>query len=315
MRRLKTSCPVFFFPFVLMILIAMGDSKAQAQANSSSGFFSQAGSSIGGFFSQDLPGALDQAMPLLFPPYFGGEVHVRPYFFGLHSGEINVPDIGPIDLEGVRKTGPNAGNGGIGLSSKGADVEFMGRLQFSRLSFRGYWNLNLREIQGNSGEIDWIDYRFGADFDIVNSYGVTFGINADVYESPGLKYNAISGLATKLSPGVGGTITGNTPITYGIHASYNPFNSWIVSPTLEFRYEWPYQNRPGETLAANASQLTQWEYAIGLKLPKTVLGSSGIRFGNRQSVLEFAGDKGSKDRSSVVTLEYGGYFGDFVWFY
>ena len=47
--------------------------------------------SLGGFFSQDLPGAFDNAMPLLFPPYFGGEVHVRPYFFGLVNGEIVFP--------------------------------------------------------------------------------------------------------------------------------------------------------------------------------------------------------------------------------
>jgi hypothetical protein len=182
-------------------------------------------------------------------------------------------------------------------------------------------NKDLRRIPAVYGRVGWIDYSLGLDFDIINSYGIIFGINADMYASPDLTYNAESGLANPplgTSYGFsasGGKITGNTPITYGIHASYNPFNSWIVSPTIEFRYNWPYQNRPGQSLAGNASQLTQWEYAVGLKLPKTVLGSSGLRFGRRESLLQFAGAQGSNNRSAVITLQTAGYFGDFVWFY
>jgi hypothetical protein len=293
----------------------VGGAKAQAQgfpsaSSSATGFFSQTVSAIGGFFSQDLPGAFDNAMPLLFPPYFGGEVHVRPYFFGLVNGEIVLPDGTKIDLEG------RTGNNGIGLSSKGSLVEFMGRFQLSRLSLRAYYNIDLRRIPANYGEVGWMDYRLGLDLDIINSYGVIFGINADMFESPYLRYETSPirpGLAEVL--GGPGKITGNTPITYGIHVSYNPFDSWIVSPTIEFRYNWPYENRPGQSLAGNASQLTQWEYAVGLKLPKTVLGSSGLRFGYRDSILQFAGAQGSNDRSSVITLQTAGYFGDFVWFY
>jgi hypothetical protein len=315
----------------LVMLIIVGGAKAQAQgfpsaSSSTTGFFSQAVSAVGGFFSQDLPGAFDNSMPLLFPPYFGGEVHIRPYFFGLVNGEVDVAGI-KIDLEtqpGNESQNPLHNYTAIGLSSKGSLVEFMGRFQLSRLSLRAYYNYDLRRIPANYGAVGWMDYRLGLDLDIINSYGVIFGINADMYESPSLKYNSNSGLATnspKNSNGdayfksVGGTITGNTPITYGIHASYNPFNSWIVSPTIEFRYQWPYENRPGQSLAGNASQLSQWEYAVGLKLPKTVLGSSGLRFGYRDSILQFAGGQGSDNRSAVITLQTAGYFGDFVWFY
>lgn len=301
MRRSKLSCPLKCLPLLIVFLLFLGGVSAQAQgfsnfSSSTTGFFSQGASAIGSFFSQDLPGAFDSTVPLLFPPYFGGEVHIRPYFFSLINGQVALSDGNTYNLKEQDQSK------GIGLSGTGSYVENMVRFQFSRLSLRGYYNAQIQAINANHGYVNWWDWRLGADFDVVNSCGARLGVTCDYYpERPAL--------STSFSNG--GEIVGDLPLTFGIVAAYNPFTSWTVSPSFEFRYEWPFQS--------NSSQITQWECAGGLKLPKTVLGSSGIRFGYRQTELVFRGyAKGLQQVStmtSTVTLLTAGYFGEFVWFY
>jgi hypothetical protein len=275
------------------MLLGLGNVNVQAQGfsnppPSNRGFFSQGASAIGGFFSQDLPGAFDSMMPLLFPPYFGGEIHIRPYFYGLTKGEINGKD--------------------LGLSGNGVYVENMVRFQFSRLSFRTYWNVYIQGIPENTGYVNWSDWRLGADLDVVNSYGVRLGATFDYYiERPTLKFGQNSVVANRLNLVSNGQIVANPPLTFGIVAAYNPFTSWTVSPSFEFRYDWPFQN--------NSSKITQWECAIGLKLPKTVLGSTGVRFGYRETEVVFGSGDNTTLRDAKVTLVTAGYFGELVWFY
>jgi hypothetical protein len=296
MRRSKCERLLFCLSLLAVLLLGLGDVNAQAQGfsnppSSARGFFSQGASAVGSFFSQDLPGAFDSAMPLLFPPYFGGEIHIRPYFFSLISGQLVKSDGTIYNLKND-----------IGLSGTGSYVETMVRLQFSRLSLRVYYNADIQRISPNSGYVAWSDWRLGADFDVVNSYGVRLGATCDYYPGrPALKY----GTALRGYPSSGFHINGEEPLTFGIVAAYNPFTSWVVSPSFEFRYEWPY--------SGNSSKITQWECAIGLKLPKTVLGSSGLRFGYRDTDLVFG--SGSVTDRATVTLVTAGYFGELVWFY
>ena len=37
------------------------------------------------------------------------------------------------------------------------------------------------DISQNSGYVNWLDWRLGADFDVVNSYGVRLGVTCDYY--------------------------------------------------------------------------------------------------------------------------------------
>ncbi|MGO8821653.1 MAG: hypothetical protein ACLQO6_10555 [Desulfomonilaceae bacterium] len=292
-------------------MLFLGGVSAQAQgfsnfSSSTTGFFSQGASAIGSFFSQDLPGAFDSTMPFLFPPYFGGEVHIRPYFYSLINGQVALAlNDGSSYRTHNLKTGRNLDpkSDGMGFSTTGVYVENMVRFQFSRLSLRAYYNAYIQAPLSNYGYVDWLDWRLGADFDVVNSYGVRLGVTCDYYpERPSLSCYITSASASI-------EIVGDQPVTFGIVAAYNPFTSWTVSPSFEFRYEWPFQN--------NSSQITQWECAGGLKLPKTVLGSSGIRFGYRQTELVFRGyaKEWQQPKTSTVTLLTAGYFGELVWFY
>lgn len=302
MRRLKTGRLLRVLSFVAIIFVLLVTSNGQAQVlagltSSATGMIAQGASTIGSFFSQGIPGALDSCMPLLFPPYFGGDVHVRPYFYGILSAQLvkcNEP------TSGIRKKYDLTNSiSGIGLSGTGSYIENMARLQLSRLSIRAYYNLDTDRISASSGYMDWMDWRIGIDYDVINSFGVRLGATCDFYpQAPNLYYQINGG---PINGGLSGEVEGSQPLTLGIVAGYNPFNSWIVSPTFEFRYEWPWPN--------SSSVMTQWEYAIGLKLPKTVVGSSGLRFGQRYTDLKF----GSQD--SNVTLVTEGYFGEFVWFY
>ncbi len=184
MRRSKCGRSLFCLSLLAVILLGLGNVNVQAQGfsnppSSTRGFFSQGASAIGSFFSQDLPGAFDSTMPLLFPPYFGGEIHIRPYFFSL------------IDAQLVTGNGTsyNLKNDYRAFAGHGSYVETMVRLQFSRLSLRVYYNADIQRISPNSGYVAWSDWRLGADFDVVNSYGVRLGATCDYYPGrPALKY-------------------------------------------------------------------------------------------------------------------------------
>ena len=296
---------------IFCILCFPINSQAQILSNA----YSNANATLNSFFSEDIPGAFNAAMPLLFPPYFGGEIRIRPTSTNLMKGEVKL-DTG---IQGVStekwydlETGQlDNGRPVLGLSSKGSYVETMLRLQFSRLSLRGYVNAYLREIPATDGDVDWFTYRFGADLDIVNSYGLRIGPAIDWY--PETFRTKFYNLVLNGTRGI--TIKPYTPVTIGFYAAYNPFTSWAVSPTAEIRFQWPWPYRQGEKLHGRPLQLTNWEYAVGLKLPKTVLGSTGLRFGYTETKVEFAGGKGSSNRGIPVSIQWSGIFGELVWLY
>ena len=137
--RIKTSyrfiCRTLLFgPVIFCILFPASNAHSQILSNA----FSGANSAFNGFVSQDLPGAFDAAMPLLFPPYFGGEIRIRPTSMDLMKGEVKL-NTGIInaaekwyDLEtGKLPDGDPNGVPVMGLSSKGSYLETMVRLQFS----------------------------------------------------------------------------------------------------------------------------------------------------------------------------------------
>lgn len=295
---------------IFCILCSPVNSQAQILSNA----YSNANATLNSFFSEDIPGAFNAAMPLLFPPYFGGEIRIRPTSMNLMKGEAKLGTSNGFggqdkwyDLEIDKYNNQTV----LGLSSKGSYIETMLRLQFSRLSLRGYVNAYLREIPATDGDIDWFTYRFGADLDIVNSYGFRIGPAIDLY--PETFTTRFYNLERDGKRGI--SIKPYSPVTIGFYAAYNPFTSWAVSPTAEIRFQWPWPYRQGEELGGRPLQLTNWEYAVGLKLPKTVLGSTGIRFGYTETKVEFAGGKGSSNRGIPVSIQWSGIFGELVWLY
>ncbi len=284
---------------------------AQWPLSSSANGLLGVGGPVRNFLDYGIPGAFDAALPVLFPPRFGGELRFRPVLTDLIKGTLE-KNGRTVDLET---------DDGISLSSKGAYFQTMARLQFSRLSLRVHWDVPIRDIPARSpdparglsgGYVNWLHWRFGADFDIVDSYGVRAGINLDVNpEKPALHYSLrwdpSSANQTK-------KVDGYWPVTVGVHAQYNPFTSWIVSPSLEFRYRAPWPFRSGMSPRAQLTHVTEWEYAIGIKLPKTVLGSTGIRYGYQDTKMSFGGT-GETGGNTPVSLWWSGQFLELVWFY
>ncbi len=249
----------------------------------------------------DVPGATNPYSFLLFPPYFSGEVRLTPVYMNLIKGEIEFNNTA-IDLES---------SDGISLSSKGGYVEFMTRLQVSRFSFRAHYYADIRRIPASRGYVNWLNWRIGADADVICTQGIRIGPTLDLnLERPSLSFN---GLAH--NPGNSGKVDGYLPLTLGFFASYNPRFSWVVSPTAEFRARWPFPFRSGENLRTQMAQVTEWEYAIGLKLPPTrATGSVGLRFGNRDTTMKFGGTN-ETHTNFPVSLHWSGQFIELVWFY
>ncbi|MFH0825556.1 MAG: hypothetical protein V2B18_22605 [Pseudomonadota bacterium] len=212
---------------------------------------------------------------------------------------------------------------GISLHSKGMYVEFMARVQVSRFSFRTHYYADVRRTPaagragGTSnptgsghGYVNWLNWRVGADVDVFERYGAKLGLNIDQdLDRPRMSYNNLAGITAN-----DGEIIGYPPLTIGCHASYYVLAWPTVSATLEFRYRFPYPYRKELSLRANPAEVTEWEYAVGLKLPNVVWGSAGLRVGHRNTKMEFAGSD-ILASSLPVSLSTVGYFGEFVWIY
>lgn len=263
---------------------------------------------LSGPVEQDIPGATNPYMPLLFPPCFSAEVRVTPVYMNLVNGEIK------FNGRSINLEMPD----GIGLSSKGSYVDLMARIQISRFSFRVNYYADLRRIPAANptptqgyGYVNWLNWRLGMDIDVINMYDVRFGPTLDFnLERPSLSYNNLAQI-----PGNSGKVEGYAPGTLGLFVSYNPYYSWVVTPTFEFRYRWPLPFRSGEDLRAQMAQVTEWEYALGLKIPRSrSLGTFGLRFGSRNTKMEFGGTH-ETGAGPPVKLNWNGQFIEFVWFY
>ncbi len=290
---------------ILCLISSFNAAHAQGVGASSNGtnVLSSGLNLLAGLVEQDVPGATNPYAPLLFPPYFCAEVRVTPVYMDLIKGEI-LFNGKTINLETPES--------GVGLSSKGAYVELMARLQLSRFSFRSHYYADIRRIPGGTGYVNWPNWRFGADVDLVNTYGVRLGPTLDFNpERPSLSFN----IPPAQIPGNSGKVDGYAPLTVGLFISYNPYYSWVVTPTFEFRYRWPFPFRSGGDLRGQMTQVTEWEYALGLKLPRTrATGTVGLRFGSRDTTMEFAGSH-ETGTGPPVMLHWNGKFIELVWFY
>ncbi len=230
----------------------------------------------------DFPGAATPWYPFLHMPRLGGEVRVTPLFYDVVEAKFSSPRDGlALDL-----------TKDLGFPSRTALVEFTGRLQFNRLSARMQYDAFLRKFRGE-GFFTWPDLRFGVDFDLIQRPNVKFGVDLDIYpQRPSLSV---------ASPAFGDfLVEGRRFVTAGIHGWYNPECIPVISPIVELRYRWPIIHR---------TKLYEFEVAAGLKLPRTVLGDSGLRAGWRHTAIAID----SSDRAVDITLS--GVFFEYVFYH
>lgn len=290
---------------VLLVTIAFADRVAESQGltsmpSSISNFLRGGWGALGGLVSQDRPGAADPYMPVIFPSYFGGEFHFRPVFFNVTKAEA-LSSAGEVrDLKVM-----DSWNGSA-LSKTGSYIETMLRFQFGRLSLRGYYNIELQRILSNVVAVNWPSWRLGADIDVITWRGLRVGAAYDYYpERPFVVVNS-SDLTAK--------ICADPPQTLGLVASFTPCESCTVSPSVEFRYQWPLGNS-SSMWTDTFTQITQWEITAGFVLPRTVVGQSGIRFGYRNTDMYSGCSTLINGRKWAIDLSTSAYFGEFVWFY
>ena len=272
------------------------------------GVFGRTWSALGGFFTQDLPGAADPSMPVIFPPYFGGEIYIRPAFFNITKATANSNQGDVIDiLSGrYRVNGLFDSRGGMN-DPAGSYIESMLRFQIGRLSLRGYYTAYLKQPNTSDFSVNWPTWRLGADIDIIYYRGLRIGATYDLYpERPFVQTFDTNIQYVK--------ICAEVPQTVGFVASFTPCASCSISPSIEFRGQWPL-GAVCSSCSSNGTQITQWEIAAGFVLPRTVIGQSGLRFGYRWMDLFTGCSDVVQEKRWAIDVNTSAYFGELVWFY
>jgi hypothetical protein len=231
----------------------------------------------------DFPGAATPAYPFLHMPRFEGEVRITPLFYNLEDAKFLSPQDGlALDLKKD-----------LGFVDQATLVEFTGRLQFNRLSVRASYDSYLRTLRGNNGNFTWPDLRVGMDLDLIQRPNTKLGIDMDAcWQRP--TFSVASPIFGDI------LVVGPRPVTFGIHGWYNPECIPIISPILELRYRWPIRT---------GTKIYEFEAAAGFKLPRTVLGDSGLRAGWRRTAITFD----SAGHSVDITLS--GIFVEYVFYH
>lgn len=241
-------------------------------------------SPLGKALEQDLPGIANPASPYVWPPSFGAEVRVRPILIYWSQGTVSDPS-GSFSLDFLQD---------LGFVDRIFLVEGMARLQLSRLSLRGTYTGFVRSYSGSLGNLDWPEFRFGADLDILQRKGLRVGVNIDgtPWAQPKFSFTR---------PRIGSEcIEGGRPVTAGAHIAWNPPGWGGLAPSFEARARWPIRE---------ATKVTEYEVAGGIKSPATVLGTSALRGGWRYTHLDFSGN------GREVKATWSGFFAEYVFLF
>lgn len=239
---------------------------------------------LGKILEKELPGITDPASPYVWPPSFGAELSVRPIIVYWAEGTVSDPS-GSFSLDFHRD---------LGFVERIVMVEGTARFQLSRFSLRGNYTGFVRNYWGSHGNLDWPEFRIGADLDLVQCNGLRVGVNADgsPWSRPRFSFSR---------PGIGAhSIEGGRPVSAGVHVAWNPPGWGGLAPSFEARARWPIRE---------ATKVTEYEVAGGLKTPATVLGTSALRGGWRYTHLDFSA------QGRDVKATWSGFFAEYVFLF
>jgi hypothetical protein len=241
-------------------------------------------SPLGRALEQDMPGIANPASPYVWPPSFGAEIRVRPILIYSAQGTVSDPS-GSFSLDLFQD---------LGFVERIFLVEGMARLQLSRFSLRGTYTAFVRNYSGSQGNLDWPEFRFGADLDLVQRKGLRVGVNIDGAPWANPKFSFTR-------PGIGSeSIEGGRPVTAGVHIAWNPPGWGGLAPSLEARARWPLRD---------ATKVTEYEVAGGIKSPATVLGTSALRGGWRHTHMDFSG------HGREIEATWSGFFAEYMFLF
>jgi len=251
--------------------------------------------------AQDWSGLFDPNSPLVYFPQLQGQVKVRPIWVHVVSGTNTIPAYGI--KWGVRDH--------FHIQQPRLYLDAMVKFTGGRFSLRGEYEQRELIGRGNfqdvpsfrEGEarIDYTGLRLGVDFDVFQRYSSRLGVNMD--------YDLYRPVFTEALRTTGGKkMLGDSAMTMGIHASYNPYYGfWGITPLLEARIRWPVVG----------AEVTDWTISAGIKSPLTVVGSWALGGGYRETTLKFRDGQtyNSTPVSTVLDVTLGGWFAEFVYIY
>lgn len=242
-------------------------------------------SGLGGVINRDAPGLADPSSPVVYLPFFRGELRARPQCVFLTKNQFTAPGLGlSVDL-----------TKDLNFSETVVMIEFMGRVQMGRFSLRINQDAWLHTSRSDLGHISWPSTRLGADVDLVDTNTARLGANVDV-STDKTRFSAV--VPNR------GTFASDfeRPITAGVHAALNPLGVGGLSFSFDTRARWPLTQH---------MRITDFEIAGGLKTPLTMLGTSAVRAGWRYTSLELR----SENPTYEIDTVWSGVFGELVYFY
>ncbi len=278
---------LFLWPLVALLAVLASDLAADAQVLVPGGPLTgilQPLSPLGKALEQDLPGVANPASPYVWPPSFGAELRVRPILIYWSQGTVSDPS-GSFSLDLFQD---------LGFVERIVMVEGMARVQLSRFSLRGTYTGFVRNYWGARGNLDWPEFRIGADLDLVQRKGLRVGVNFDGSPWANPKFSFTR-------PGIGSeSIVGGRPVSAGVHIAWNSPGWGGLAPSFEARARWPIRE---------ATKVTEYEVAGGLKGPATVLGTSALRGGWRYTHMSFSG------HGREIKATWSGFFAEYVFLF
>jgi hypothetical protein len=267
--------------FLLIFCVHMLAVDREAQADPFGQLF-QSIPLLGPAAESDFPGSTLPKYPFLHMPQIGGELRVTWISYNMTNGKFLYPERGiALDLKDD-----------LLFLDQVSTVEFTGRLQLARYSLRAVYDAYVRTHRGR-GYFYWPELRIGADVDLFKRDTWRLGVDLD--------FTTNRPTLSVTDPILGSfQVVGPRPVTFGVHAWYNPRFTCGISPVVEVRYRWPIRT---------GTKIYEFEVAGGLKLPDTILGCSAVRAGWRHTATEFD----SSGQTADVTLS--GVFGEYVFYY
>ena len=268
--------------------------------------------------------------PLMPMPSYMGEARVTPVWSQIEGGTNTLGS--PFAYSwGLRET--------FGMTRSYLFIDTMVRFQISRVSFRLHYEPrefvgkdHFRHIESQpKGEarFEYSGIRLGLDFDVLQWGRSRIGFDLDYSTySPVFTESIETGHAVlvpnptpppDLIPalGRGKKLIGETPATFGFHITYIPgWNFYGFAPMAETHCRWPLR-------FISETDLTDLEFAVGLKAPETLLGSFAVKAGYRQTNIKwrdnqiFSVDPAAFGDSapSEMDVTIGNWFGELAYYY
>jgi len=238
--------------------------------------------------------------PFVWIPLVKGEARARVTWVNLLSGKNEIAGVGNLDLKDDFTLAN--GNGFVDLMAGFCIGRFGLRCNYAPRDFAVHKSSRfLPGLGAAEARFSYTVLRVGGDVDLVrwNESRLGFNIDYDVDQA-----TFTEGLFT---PG-GKQIRGQPALTCGLHFVYNPLAFvYGVSGIFETRARWP----------VTGTAVTDWEIAAGVLAPTTMLGTTGLRAGYRQTRVDFKDQQliNGGEVDSGLDVLMGGWFGELVYYY